>query len=372
MKDLILSMTSASPMVHYAVLAFSVIQIHRKDLFSEFYMQSQEEVSSSLTNLQADPDEWLLKVQHLLAALFLLSYVDLVTDRTHSAHINLRKAYDIVSKLKKESLSSSEKRLISWIRLLDARAVSAGGEGLFLREDGDAHDQSGVQSPSVDDAEATISDILSKPALSFFQKTQSFMGRITQIDPWHRSRGTVDGETEVMAIAAKIRTDNHKLYSHRTPLLDLAVSGSLGPPLIAERLASSITRSSRMALSNYHATFIHLHRVAYRSLPRTIEVHNAMNAIRQMTKNMVEAQEPEDSLPVNILWPLLIWDSEEELPQERDWVITTIRSMTSEVSNARITADVLEEAWKRQDAEGQRFDIRTVMHETFNSCFAIV
>lgn len=250
--------------------------------------------------------------------------------------------------------------------------MSAGGEGLFLGEDHEAHDFSGSLSPSERDAEAVLADILSQPALRFFQKTQSFMGRITKIDQWHRSRGTVEDETEVMALAAQIQKDNHKLYRHRHPILDIAVTGRLEAPLLAPALAEQLTRTSRMAMANFHASFIHLHRVAYKHLPRTVEVHNAMSVMRQATRAMVDAQGPNDTLPVNMLWPLLMWGSEEENPDDRVWILSIVRSMSKTVSNAGITADVLQNVWQRQDQTGQRADIRTVMHETFNSCFAIV
>lgn len=267
---------------------------------------------------------------------------------------------------------SIETTLIAWIRLLDARAVSAGGEGLFLRDEGTSSRSSRSLSPSEKDPETVIAELLSEPSLKFFQKTQSFMGRITELDQWHRSRGTVEDETEVMARAAQIRLDIHALHRHRHPLLDLAVTGKIEAPVVTQNFAKRITRSSRVALANYHAAFIHLHRVAYRHLPGTKDVFDAMESIRQMTHMMVEAQEFGESLPVNMLWPLLMWGSEEKNADERIWILSTIRNMSDAVNNAAITADVLQEVLKRQDDTGQRIDIRTVMHDMFHSCFAIV
>lgn len=273
---------------------------------------------------------------------------------------------------RKRAHNRLEKRIVIWIRLLDARAVSAGGEGLFLREEDDSQETSRSMSPVERDAEAILFDLLSQPPLKFFQKTQSFMGRISKIDLWHRSRGTVSDETEVMAIAAKIQSDNQKLYRHRHPFMDLAISGKLEAPLLAGSLAERITMISRLALANHHATFIHLHRVAYRHLPRTVEVLEAMSMIRQISRDMLDVQGPNDSLPVNMLWPLLMWGSEEENHEERAWIISTIRGISKTISNAGLTADVLQSVWKSQDDRGQRSDIRTVMHATFDSCFAIV
>jgi hypothetical protein len=198
------------------------------------------------------------------------------------------------------------------------------------------------------------------------------MGRITQIDQWHRERGTVEDETEVMAIASEIRRDYRRLYQQLHPILGQAISGSLSPPLLSPSLAASVTRKCRIAMANYHAIPIHLHRVAYRHLPRSTDVDSATSDLQRLVHEMKDALADDEALPVNMLWPLLMWGSEEDKVDERAWIIQVIRQMTNSVSNAGITADVLEELWKRQDSSGQRHDIRTVMHQTFNSCFAIV
>lgn len=223
-----------------------------------------------------------------------------------------------------------------------------------------------------EDVEDVLSDLLSKPAFRFFQKVQSFMGRVSKIDQWHRRRGTVSDETDVMNIAAQISQDITSLYQNRPVLMDHAVAGRLQEPHLSPILAVNMTRSLRTYLANYHASFIHLHRVAYRSLPRTEDVLNALSTIKRMARLMSDASASEESLPVNMLWPLLMWGCEEDDPEERKWIISSIRKMQAAASNAKITADVLEEVQRRQDDTKSRVDVRTVMHDIFNSCFAIV
>lgn len=162
--------------------------------------------------------------------------------------------------------------MLSWLRLLDARAVSAGGEGLFLTEDESAintdllsPDSSiGKANGELDDAEAALEDFIMQPAYVFFQKVQLFMGRVSKIDPWHRRRGTVEDETEVMLIASTISRDIKALWKQRPPLMDHAVAGRLST-LLSPALADTVTRTMRVYHANYHASFIHLHRVAYKS-----------------------------------------------------------------------------------------------------------
>lgn len=260
--------------------------------------------------------------------------------------------------------------------------MSAGGEGLFLAEDEDnpiialdltsPHEAEDLED-GADDVHEALHDALSGPAFAFFQKLQSFMGRISLIDQWHRSRGTVEDETEVMNIAARINRDLCRLYHQRPALMDFAVEGKIQEPYVSRTLASSLTRSLRTYLANYHASFIHLHRVAYRHLPRTQSVTKAMATIQQMARLMAGCHDTaEESLPVNMLWPLLMWGCEEDSVEERAWIVSSIRKMGDIATNAGITADVLEEVQRRQDAGKQRVDVRSVMQDIFKSSWAIV
>jgi len=323
--------------------------------------------------------------ENLLVTIFFLSYVDILESRVESAHVNLKRAFEIFRQGDKRGFRPLEIRLLSWIRLLDARAVSAGGEGLFLSDNCEAllvqpspmsvedvdneGSQDEVREP---DIEEMLFQVLYHPGLVFFQKVQSFMGRISVIDPWHRSRGTVEDETEVINIASQILKDLRRLYDDRPILMDHAVAGRLTTPHVSQNLAFSITRAFRTYLSNYHASKVHLHRVAYKNLPLTRETENALHQIRHLTKLMVEDLGADDCLPVNQLWPLLMLGSEEKNPTEREWIKSQILRMEKVATNARITAQVLDEVQATQDSSGERVDIRAVMHAIFDACFAIM
>ena len=388
MRQILISMSNSSVMVRSALLAFSDLLLCRQrnswaKATVKYYQNAAAEVArygdfSVLGTASSSTRE------DLLATLFFLSYIDLLEGRTSNAHSNLKKAFDIYKQADKSRFRAVEVRLLSWIRLLDGRAVSAGGEGLFLSDADET--LLGYPSPSITEGdgishieeeplaniEDVLFDVLYQPGLVFFQKIQSFMGRISKIDPWHRSRGTVEDETDVMCIASRISKDLSALYESRPPLMDYAVAGDLTSAHVAENLAFATTRAFRTYLSNYHASKIHLHRVAYKSLPLSSETLNAIATIRHLAQLMVEGSDGQEMLPVNMLWPLLMWGCEENDPEERNWVKTQILNMENVATNARITAHVLEEVQARQDATKQRVDVRKVMHEIFDSCFAIV
>jgi hypothetical protein len=389
MRQNLVKMANASRMVRWALLAFANTMLCRRD---GAWMASQQnhydnaaaevvtsEKENSISLAQHSPHR-----QNLFATLFFLSYVDLLEGRTEAAQSNLQRAYGFFQQSQKGSFVSVEKQLLLWIRLVDARAVSAGGEGLFLSKDDEAllvaspaslagdSPQPGNDDRADGDIEDVLFQVLYQPGIMFFQKVQSFMGRISKIDPWHRARGTVDDETEVMNEGRAIAEDLRTLYDQRPLLMDYAVAGKLMAPHVSAHLAFVITRAFRTYLSNYYASKIHLHRVAYKVFPLTEEASDAVNQIRRLARLITEGLDSDDALPVNMLWPLLMLGSEEQEPEERAWIKTQIVRMERVAGNAKITAQVLEEVQARQDNTKMRVDIRSVMHAIFNSSFAIV
>lgn len=400
MRQILVGMSSSSRMVRWAVLAFSHLMLSRGGADGSGVGNQQNHYQNAAAEVAAcDVQDYKLQAQpsqhrtNMLAALFFLSYVDILEARIEVAHSNLKRAHNIFQHGNKDTFTPTEKQLLLWIRLLDARAVSAGGEGLFLSKDDEVllvdapspnllkeginPDKDDVTDGDIEDA---LFQVLYQPGIMFFQKVQSFMGRISKIDPWHRSRGTVDDETEVLNMGKAIAADLRTLYDSRPQLMDFAVAGRLTPPHVSAHLAFVITRAFRTYLSNYFASKVHLHRVAYKTFPLTSEALDALEQIRRLTRLIVEGLDHGDALPVNMLWPLLMLGSEEQDPDERKWINTQILRMEKVAGNAKITAQVLEEVQARQDKARRdnpsennwRVDIRSVMHAIFNRCFAIV
>jgi hypothetical protein len=386
MRQAVMEMASTSRLVRCAILAFSDVLLARSDNSwipsqNDHYQGAVAEMESCTSPLTQHSH----RRECFLAALFFLSYVDILESRLVAAHSNLERAYRIFQQGDKKSFVAVEKQFLMWIRLLDGRAVSAGGEGLFLSKadelmlveaspvtaDGDPEDAP-KEDLDNEDIEDVLFQVLYQPGIVFYQKVQSFMGRISKIDPWHRSRGTVEDETEVMNVGASIAADLRMLYDQRPPLMDYAVAGKLAEPHVSAQLSFAITRAFRTYLSNYYASKVHLHRVAYKALPLTQEGSDALDHIRRLARLIVDGLDAEDTLPVNMLWPLLMLGVEEQNLTERGWIKTQILRMEKVAGNARITAQVLEEVQARQDASKGRVDIRSVMHAVFNACFAIL
>lgn len=397
MRNVVLRMAHASTMVRCAILCFSNLSLSRQQGDSGLNkIQYDQKYYEAAIAQEADIDlEMPFKDhsplrEHLLVALFFLSYVDILESRLAAAQSHLKSAYGIFRQAQHDRLTSTESQFLLWIRLLDGRAVTAGGEGLFLSEEDDqlftvlqtspSSLTEGNSSPTNasltaenDEIEDVLFQVLYHPGIVFYQKVQNFAGRIAKIDPWHRSRGTVEDETEVMNIGAAIAADLRILYAERPPLMNIAVAGRLTQPHVSANLAFVITRAFRTYLSNYYACKVYLHRVAYKNLPLTKEAGDALAQIRRLGRLLLsDLDADEDSLPVNMLWPLLMLGVEEKDLEEKAWINTQILRMERVAGNAKITAQVLEEVQARQDAGNERVDIRSVMHAVFDSCFAIL
>ncbi|OJJ40970.1 hypothetical protein ASPWEDRAFT_731619 [Aspergillus wentii DTO 134E9] len=385
MKKTLVSMSKSSKMVRCAIIAFVALLSRNTDgeLQSRragVYKSAAVELSETISRISLDSMKLDDELQNIFATVFFV--IKLVTGRAGQANEYLNKSFRMFQMRKQAELNITEKRLISWIRLIDARAALAGGDGSFVTNDNeniyasDAFHSRRTASPEPGYHDTAIEEILfdtiHRPGAIFFQKVLSFMGRISKIDPWHRSRGTVKDETEVMAIASQISQQLLELYTVRPPLMDYAVAGHITQSHIMQILAVTITQNFRAYLANYYACFIHLHRVAYKSLPRTEEVIDATSNIKGLSRDIVSALGPNESMPVSMLWALVMWGSEEEDATERVWILETIRRMESTASNAHAMADVLGEVQKRQDQNGQRVDIQSVMRDIFDQSFALL
>ncbi|KAJ5522614.1 hypothetical protein N7527_006729 [Penicillium freii] len=375
-RELLGSMATSSPMLRSSIAAFEAIQsgsAGAKADYQRHYDNAATELSqkfekSSAGELIISNDE----LKYVLATIFFLTYINFLTARLDLAYLNLGKAHSALQASERNSLSSTEVRIISSIRLLDARAASAGGEGVLVNDTSGIYTspQSSTSPSSTPQSIGTANNPgAHELGIAFFQEVQTITGRITRIAHNHRSRGSVEDETEVMAIAADILMDLSSLYDRRPSLTDHAVAGNIGSDTLAEPLASTIVRSFQTYLANFYACYIHLHRVAHRHLVRSKAAVTALSKIKEIVHSMVNNHEP---IPVNMLWPLFLWGTEEDDYNEFQWILETIRGLQHVFTNANMTADVLQETQRRQREGGKRVDIRSVCLELFYTTFAIV
>ncbi|KAK5994149.1 Meiotic driver SPOK3 [Cladobotryum mycophilum] len=361
-RPTLVSKAKSSRVLWFAMLAFSNSLISKRDAnwdVTEHQGRYDEAVAEMAAYDSESLEKHSPKRECFLAALFLLSHIDIQEIRLEEAHKHLKRAYKTFQRGTKGSFSEFEEQILAWIRILDARVVSAGGKGLFLSKNDEIH-LKGVPRPQ-DVADDDIADVLIQalytPGILFYRRILSFMGRVSNMYPWDSSAGMMVDETRGTDMGASLAADLRALYEERPLMMDYAIAGTLLlEPHLSEYLVVDVTRAFRTYLSNYYASKIHLHRIAYKSWPLTMDAIDALNKIRNLAHQISGDQDSDDSLPVNMLWPLLMLGVEERDEEERAWIKAQILRIDYETRNARIIAQVLDEVQTQQWIAGARVD----------------
>jgi hypothetical protein len=105
------TMAAKSPVVKSAIMAFAAMQMQRSGMNNDvvktdgrpLYDNAARQLSTSLakTRVGEESDNANSGLRHILAALFLLIYTDLLTITLPRAHTNLREAYTLINNANK-------------------------------------------------------------------------------------------------------------------------------------------------------------------------------------------------------------------------------------------------------------------------------
>lgn len=389
----LLRMAKSNPPVRHAICAFSALSLTE---FSEVTESSRYPSSthyyelglSSLREiLDRSPEEIDTSTHEIiLACVFFLSYVELMMVSSPKNLFELLHRAHAISNSQNEQWTLLGAQLRTWLKILDAKIVSAGGDGVHLLTTPDVQDLEGfgdgLSPPSDQDADPSgengaasletediLYNSLNRLAYNFYLQVLTFSGRIAQLDPWHRTRGSVADEFDVMIAADKIVKDLGTLWTRRPAIVDLADKGDQIRQHLAPDLAVKIEQNLRTYNANFYACYIHLQRVAYTHLPLTPQAKRAVDKIVRLIRLSVSEGR---ALSVSMLWPLMMASCEVDDVETREWLIQRIEGMRSSVGNASRTGRLVREIVKKQTQEGKRADARGVMHELFGSVFAII
>lgn len=388
-RDALLRLSKSNLPLRHAICAFSALSLEdspslKSSLAAQtttFYSGlAMNELKKLLEDQSAGAPDF-DSHEIILASIFFLSYVELIVSNAPKSSLDmLDRAHTLLSN-KAPSRSALYSQLQIWLKLLDAKVVSAGGKGIHLHTNPDTQDldivRESYDSSSVNgepahaevvETEEILFNSLNRQAYNFYLQVLNFSGRIARLDKWHRSRGSVQDELEVMLAADKIVRDLNALWTRRPAIIDLADQREQLRQYMAPGLATKVEHHLRTYTANFYACFIHLQRVAYAHLQAILQVKPAVAKIAHLSRLTVEEGH---ALPVSMLWPLMMAACEAKEEETQNWIIECIEGMKSKVGNASRTAKLVREIVKRQKS-GQRADARTVMHEAFGAVFAIM
>lgn len=114
MRKELTSMTSTSRMVKSGVMAFVAMELESGGSLepashSKYYQTAKERLEDCLRGIAQDRKISMLQLRHILAVLFLLSYIDLLTKDVAKAHANLREGFDALQMVNIDSLGVTGK-----------------------------------------------------------------------------------------------------------------------------------------------------------------------------------------------------------------------------------------------------------------------
>lgn len=276
-------------------------------------------------------------------------------------------------------------------------------------------------------------DALHEPAYKFFMRSQFLILRIIALDPYHRSRGPLDDELQVLQLGQRLRGELRDQWLKRPSVLGVLSDTEGLQEVLHPRVAGKIIRGFRSFVANFHAVRIFLHRVVFIQYPASDEVKLAITEILRLAREQLADEVNESRLnlenkgnyqgevengvgegdtrntrtgeggsskrgtadayhqdahiqesqstreeeapstgphPIMLwLWPLFMCGTECSV-EDRQWVLERMYAMRS--VNAERTAILLAEVTRQQDETGKRVDQRTVRRKIFDDEFDVV
>ncbi|KAE8377340.1 hypothetical protein BDV26DRAFT_281959 [Aspergillus bertholletiae] len=248
---------------------------------------ASSEIQSCVTESM---DDSLLKQTLTAVLLLMLSEVISLPDLGDSNTSFLHSAYLLLQRFhhRTKSWTGFGHLIVSWISLLDVRALIAGRDGDplvelgMLDQVGTAETDQRLEDELLSKPGYLIHNAIVGPAYSFLFKAQQVIRRIVCLDMHHRRRGTVSDEFEVLQIAHQISADLEALWNKRPRVLDVYDKPEDLSATLQPAVADEVCRTFRQYIANFLAIFIYLHRVAFVIYPRTDRVHRAVDQIIQL------------------------------------------------------------------------------------------
>lgn len=123
MRRELTSMASTSEMVKFGVIAFVALELERAcalepATYSRYYRTAKERLVQNLEEINNDKSILVSQLRPILAVLFLLSYIDLLTKDVSNVHANLRHGFNALQMVDIESLGVTGMLSAKYMELL--------------------------------------------------------------------------------------------------------------------------------------------------------------------------------------------------------------------------------------------------------------
>lgn len=317
--------------------------------------------------------------EHLLAAVFLLAWFEVIRDLDTDQSLFPRDLADsVISSQSRWNRTSEE--LLSWLSVLDSKTTHLGGEHLLspraletvhryptritlpdtwdnfdLRQEtrssfdglpidsslgSDCHLGVPRQSyhPVVNKAPANIVQVkqafliaVLEPALQWHLASQTYWRRVSAHHMHHRSRSTTEDEYEVITACKQVETELFELW-HFRPVVITMTAEELAQ-IVPSDLASQLEEVFSIYLASFWILFVYMHRVSWWNLPHSELTRRTLAEVwRQLQRAYGEdvgtAGTPKKTLVhPSLMWLLFVFGSECTDRSQRKWAIERLEAL---------------------------------------------
>jgi hypothetical protein len=308
----------------------------------------------------------------LLAAIFLLSWFEVIRDQDANCSLFPRDLADLII-TSDSTWNRYSQELLSWLNTLDSKATHLGGQHLLTSQSlqvvsrhptqiissepvpelaGDSDSPFSSSSPGSSSRSGLDRDCASvsiegsyvqlrtgqvkqillntvlQPALEWYLTTQSYCRRISVHDKHHRQRFTPDDEYEVITACKQLEGELFELWNHRPTVISLTAEQLTA--VMSADLAVRLEEVFSVYLASFWILFVYSHRVSWWSLPHSANARDALDEVwRNMQRCYGEVINGGQRKIVHpaLLWPLFLFGSECPVEPRRNWAIEQLDAL---------------------------------------------
>ncbi|KAF5655338.1 hypothetical protein FHETE_11200 [Fusarium heterosporum] len=338
-----------------------------------------EDISSGLSKYFAAKslyislqDDRTSDLELVLIAAFLLTCFEVVVQQETIPTL-LKQEGMLITRLEEcaetQTWSPLARRIISWLYLFHTKAMHLGGRGILspkvitlLRN---SHHISSlthlrVGHTSIEDA---TNDAIQQALFHFYVAFQDISLQVSCLNRHHRSRGTLEDETDVDAISKTLEQQLKFLWEGRPLFIDAVLDeGGVGSDLANDQFPN-LRLVAILCQTCYHAEVIYHARAYGRSQSLSPPISDARAAIRQAVDNVSHDQ----ALHPAFLWPLFMYAVETTDTTELDWVVERLNGISNPWWNSKAITDLASGVSWEQLKKGERVDSRYFCLERFGT-----
>ncbi|KAF5232303.1 hypothetical protein FANTH_13047 [Fusarium anthophilum] len=244
------------------------------------------------------------------------------------------------------SHSSLSKRLIAWLKIIQAITMRGGGGGLLSEAFYELLPNYEGALPFLEimpdherDVSNELHEVLGAPLFDFYLQLQILSGRIAKETHYHRSRKSGSDQDEVVSSISRIRLQLQALWESR-PMMQRQTAKQIRSQL-APSIANSIIGLIRICNAAYFAEYVEIDRVLGDPLTKWTGSREAIQTIKEIVDDDWEENDIANGKELNsgYLRALFLCAIECMDREQSQWAIRRIREIRSATYRTELFAE---------------------------------